>query len=144
MGMMDRKKIIAKLEKDVKKTYAIRTAIFENGEKVGEEITEHREPFVTITIELADKILALLKDQKHNDTFIVIDTKTGKEADEYEIALHEDWAKHLCYCDMEGWAIENDGTLLLVDECGRFAYADRERFKVVWDGEQREGYQGIC
>ena len=77
--------------------------------------------------------LELLKEQKHGETFTVIDTKTGKEADEYEIALHEDWAKHLCYCDMEGWAIENDGTLLLVDECGRFAYADRERFKVVWD-----------
>ena len=77
--------------------------------------------------------LELLKEQEHGETFTVIDTKTGKEADEYAIALHEDWAKHLCYCDMEGWAIENDGTLLLVDECGRFAYADRERFKVVWD-----------
>lgn len=77
--------------------------------------------------------IALLKEQSHVETFTVIDTKTGKEADEYAIALHEDWAKHLCYCDMEGWAIENDGTLLLVDECGRFAYADRERFKVVWD-----------
>lgn len=74
-----------------------------------------------------------LKEQKHGETFTVIDTKTGKEADEYNIALHEDWAKHLFYCDMEGWAIENDGTLLLVDECGQFAYADRERFKVVWD-----------
>jgi uncharacterized membrane protein YgcG len=77
--------------------------------------------------------LAILKEQRHGETFTVIDTKTGEEADEYEIALHEDWAKHLCYCDMEGWAIENDGTLLLVDECGKFAYADRERFKVVWD-----------
>jgi len=77
--------------------------------------------------------LAMLNEQKHGETFIVIDTKTGKEADEYNIALHEEWAKHLCYCDMEGWAIENDGTLLLVDECGRYACADRERFKVVWD-----------
>ena len=75
----------------------------------------------------------LLKEQEHSETFIVIDNKTGEEADTYNIALHEDWAKHLCYCDMEGWAIEDDGTLLLVDECGRFAYADRERFKVVWD-----------
>lgn len=74
-----------------------------------------------------------LKEQEHSETFIVIDNKTGKEAYTYNIALHEDWAKHLCYCDMEGWAIEEDGTLLLVDECGRFAYADRERFKVVWD-----------
>lgn len=82
---------------------------------------------------LSADALTLLKEQEHRETFTVIDTKTGKEADEYEIALYEDWAKHLCYCDMEGWAIENDGTLLLVDECGRFAYADRERFKVVWN-----------
>ena len=85
------------------------------------------------TAELASDALALLKDQEHSETFIVIDNKTGKEADTYNIALHEDWAKHLCYCDMEGWAIEDDGTLLLVDECGRFAYADRERFKVKWE-----------
>ena len=75
----------------------------------------------------------LLKEQEHSETFIVIDTKTGKEADEYEIALHEDWAKHLCYCDMDGWAIMDDGSLLLVDECGKYAYADRERFKVKWE-----------
>lgn len=80
-----------------------------------------------------DEAIVLLKEHRPRETFTVVDTKTGKEADEYEIALHEDWAKHLCYCDMEGWAIENDGTLLLVDECGQFAYADRERFKVVWD-----------
>jgi hypothetical protein len=78
--------------------------------------------------------LELLKEQEHGETFTVIDNKTGKEADTYDIALHEEWAKHLCYCDMEGWAMEDDGTLLLVDECGRFAYADRERFKVKWDG----------
>ena len=77
--------------------------------------------------------IALLKEQTHGETFTVIDTRTGKEADEYNIALHEEWAKDLCYCDMEGWAIMDDGTLLLVDECGRFEYADRERFKVVWD-----------
>ena len=90
----------------------------------------------------ADDALELLKEQTHGETFTVIDTKTGKEADEYNIALHEDWAKHLCYCDMEGWAIENDGTLLLVDECGRFAYADRERFKVVWDDDKERGVSG--
>lgn len=82
---------------------------------------------------LAMDVLNLMKEHGHGETFIVIDNKTGKEADTYNIALHEDWAKHLCYCDMEGWAIEDDGTLLLVDECGRCAYADRERFKVKWE-----------
>lgn len=36
----------------------------------------------------------------------------------------------LMACDMEGWALEDDGTPLLVDECGRFAYADPDRFEV--------------
>lgn len=66
-------------------------------------------------------------------TFHVIDMKTGKEADPYEIALKEEWAKGLIYCDMEGFAIEEDGTLILADECGRLAYTPIGRFKVVWD-----------
>lgn len=100
-------------------------------EKVIERIYEAID--VGVCVDLFMDVLELLKEQTHGETFTVIDTKTGKEADTYNIALHEDWAKNLCYCDMEGWAIENDGTLLLVDECGRFEYADRERFKVVWD-----------
>ena len=84
--------------------------------------------------ELLKDALAMLKEQQeHDGSFIVIDANTGKEADTYNIALHEDWAKHLCYCDMDGWAIQDDGSLLLLDECGRYAYADRERFKVKWD-----------
>lgn len=71
-------------------------------------------------------------------TFHVIDKKTGDEPDLYEIALHEDWAKHLCYCDMEGFAIGEDGTLWLMDECGNTVYADKERFKVVWDDPEEE------
>ena len=63
--------------------------------------------------------------------FYVFDKKTGKEADEYEIALHEDWAKHLMYCDMKGFAIEQDGTLILLDECGQFVYCSSDRFEVV-------------
>lgn len=63
--------------------------------------------------------------------FIVLDKKTGKEADEYDISLHEDWAKHLMYCDMEGFAIEQDGTIILLDECGQFVYCSSDRFEVV-------------
>ena len=104
-------------------------ALLKEQEDLGTELTNA----VELIHKKNERIEKLLKEQEHGETFTVIDTKTGKEADEYNIALHEEWAKHLCYCDMEGWAIENDGTLLLVDECGRFAYADRERFKVVWD-----------
>lgn len=108
-------------------------------EKVIKEYEDFVNRYISVSVnddyvlEMHKAVLALLKEQEHGRTFTVIDTKTGKEADEYEIALHEDWAKDLCYCDMDGWAIMDDGTLLLVDECGRFEYADRERFKVVWD-----------
>ena len=64
---INRDKIISKLENEVKRTYAIKTAIYKDGKKINEEITEYREPFVTITIEMADKILALLKEDKHNE-----------------------------------------------------------------------------
>lgn len=66
-------------------------------------------------------------------TFSVIDNKTGKEADPYEITLNEDWAKNLMYCDMEGFAILEDGSLILVDECGRHEYCPIGRFEVRWD-----------
>ena len=98
-----------------------------------QSLIDHIKTAIDVDEWAKDMAEELLKDHGHGETFIVIDNKTGKEADPYEIALHEDWAKGLCYCDMDGWAIEEDGTLLLVDECGRFEYADRERFKVVWD-----------
>lgn len=43
--------------------------------------------------------------------FRVIDNKTGKEADTWNIALHEEWAEGLVYCDMEmgGKSGEADG-----------------------------------
>ena len=62
--------------------------------------------------------------------FRVIDKKTGKEADPYEIALKEEWAQHLMYCDMDGFAILEDGSLILCDECGQFNYAPADRFEV--------------
>jgi hypothetical protein len=62
--------------------------------------------------------------------FRVIDTKTGREADIVEIALREDWAKRLVYCDMEGFAIEEDGALILLDECGNCASCPAGRFRV--------------
>jgi len=63
--------------------------------------------------------------------FKVIDNHTGKEADIEQIALTEEWAKNLIYCDMDGFYIGQDGTLILADECGNFVYCDTKRFKVV-------------
>lgn len=72
-------------------------------------------------------------------TFKVIDKKTGKEADTYKIALKEDWAKHLIYCDIEGFAIEEDGSLVLLDECGNVAYCPDDRFEIVFEEEEPQG-----
>lgn len=84
--------------------------------------------------EIKQAIKLLRRDAKGIRSFRVIDTKTGKEADTYEIALHENWEKHLC--DIDGWAISDCGSLMLIDVCGSFAYADRERFRVVWEDEE--------
>ena len=62
--------------------------------------------------------------------FTVIDKKTGEYPDLCKIALEKDWAKNLMYCDMEGFAIEEDGTLVLMDECGRYAYPPENRFEI--------------
>lgn len=67
--------------------------------------------------------------------FSVIDKKTGKYPDLEKIALEEDWADGLMYCDMEGFALEEDGTLLLLDECGRQACCPPDRFQIVTEEE---------
>jgi hypothetical protein len=36
---------------------------------------------------------------------------------------------NLMYCDMSGVAIQDDGSTILLDECGRFAYLDPVRFE---------------
>ena len=64
-------------------------------------------------------------------TFTVIDTKTGQYPDTWEIACKEEWAKCLCYCDIEGFAVEEDGTLVLLDECGKVAYCPEGRFRII-------------
>lgn len=76
--------------------------------------------------------------------FKVIDNNTGKEADIGEIALKEDWAKGLMYCDMEGFAILDDGNLVLLDECGKYEYCPSERFSVKFEDSvvlSREEYE---
>ena len=69
-------------------------------------------------------------------TFTVIDKKTGHYPDLVNIALHEDWAKGLIYCDMEGFAIQEDGTLLLLDECDNSRVCPDGRFEIVWEEQE--------
>lgn len=62
--------------------------------------------------------------------FRVIDSQTGNEADAEQIALTEQWAKGLMYCDMEGFALTQHDDLILLDECGKYVFCDRSRFIV--------------
>ena len=63
--------------------------------------------------------------------FDVIDPKTGTYPDVEKIALTEEWAKNLIYCDIDSFAITEDGHLTLTDDCNNIAYCPEGRFKVV-------------
>ena len=62
--------------------------------------------------------------------FDVVDTTTGKYPDWERIAREEDWAKGLVYCDMDGIAIQEDGSLILLDECGNCVSCPHDRFEI--------------
>lgn len=70
--------------------------------------------------------------------FRVIDNKTGKEANVDEILDNEEWADSLIYCDIEGFALLESGSLVLLDECGNFEYCPSDRFTVVFDGKRKQ------
>lgn len=79
-----------------------------------------------------------LRDRGCPFSFEIIDPKTGEYPDLEQIALTEDWAKNLVYCDMEGFCVNEDGNLILMDECGNYAYCPEERFMVTWHMESRD------
>ena len=62
--------------------------------------------------------------------FVVTDKITGKSPDLEKIALREEWAKDLMYCDMQGFALTDEGELILLDECGRYSFCPENRFLV--------------
>jgi len=72
--------------------------------------------------------------------FRVIDKSTSKDITDnnkalQQIALHEDWAKSLIWCDMEGFLISSEGDLYLADECGNWVSCSLDRFEVKWSEE---------
>lgn len=69
--------------------------------------------------QILNKALEALKESQELKTFRVIDTLTGEVVDPNESTLH--------------FAIEEKGSLILIDECGGIAYCPEGRFKVVWD-----------
>jgi hypothetical protein len=62
--------------------------------------------------------------------FTVIDTQTGEYPELSKIARTEEWAKNLVYCDVDGFAISEDGCLMLMDDCGNCAWPPANRFIV--------------
>ena len=62
--------------------------------------------------------------------FDVVDTTTGKYPDWERIGREESWAKGLVYCDMDGIAIREDGSLILLDECGNCVSCPPDRFEI--------------
>lgn len=64
-------------------------------------------------------------------TFEVKDLMTGEYPDLEKIAKTEDWASGLVYCDMQGFQIDEDGSLYLADECGNSCPCPRDRFYIT-------------
>lgn len=90
--------------------------------------------FITNIVDDWRKLLAKLRGKRKEvnleTLFYVIDKETGKEPDLEQIALTEDWAKDLVYCDIEGFLLSEYGALILADECGNWAYCPPDRFEV--------------
>lgn len=73
--------------------------------------------------------------KKKQFMFTVIDKRTGKEPIyDHNHLFKEKWFKesNLIYCDISGWAIDEDGYLMLVDDCNNIAYPPSDRFEIVF------------
>lgn len=70
--------------------------------------------------------------------FCVIDKKIGKGSDGYKIALNEEWAKDLMYCDIDGFAVKQDGSIILIDKSGSFRYCPADRFEIISEARLAE------
>jgi hypothetical protein len=67
--------------------------------------------------------------------FTVVWSTTGEPVthkQQSDIALYVPWAKGLVYCDMKGFVVEDDGTLILLDECGNYREPPAGLFRVIW------------
>lgn len=71
-------------------------------------------------------------------TFNVVDRQTGMYPDVEKIALTEEWAKNLVYCDIDGFALHEDGNLILLDDCGNAAYCPPDRFDIVLEQDDKD------
>ena len=56
----------------------------------------------------------------------------GRLVDDFEELCKQEWASDLIYCDIDGFVISEDGTLMLLDECGNYAYCPKGVFKIIY------------
>lgn len=70
--------------------------------------------------------------------FKVIDKRTGREPIfDFNHIFREKWFKESgCCCDIDGWYLGDDGTLILLDDYGNVAYPPADRFKVIFEIEE--------
>lgn len=106
-------------------------------------ITETKQLPKTRECELVLHRLAELEDKIESGQlvelpFAVIDKQTKREADEYTIARKEAWTNDLCYSAMNGFAITQAGSLILLDECGKYTYCPCDRFEVIAEARLEE------
>lgn len=66
-------------------------------------------------------------------TFRVVDLATSESPDLSRIAREEDWAQNLVYSDIDGFVLDEDGCLILLDSCGHYACPPQDRFAVLWE-----------
>lgn len=118
--MPDREKVISKLEKEVQRTYSTKTTVFQSGEKVSEEINTHREPCVRIPIEMADKILALLKEQDERLRKLQKDKdKLCLEVSEWKHKFHDAPPKFVSQGVVDQICWERDTALSQLEQIGK-------------------------
>lgn len=65
-------------------------------------------------------------------TFQIIDKKTGKEPTD-RVITNIAKKQGLIAIRIDQFAIMEDGQIILLDDCGRAAYLDMNRFEVRWD-----------
>ena len=63
-------------------------------------------------------------------TFKVIDNNTGKEPN-LNLICHEYWSERLLQCDVDQFAVTEDGHLLLIDDCENMVYCPKDRFTII-------------
>lgn len=88
-------------------------------------------PQEKLAYQMAISLLRAADENASFPEFTIIDRKTGQYPDTGNIALNEEWAKHLVYCDIDGFIVGEDGNLMLLDDCGSVAYPPADRFLLV-------------